>query len=257
LSRPTSPFIRALRLARMALHIAQGLATLAFVFPRVAPSRRNRLVRAWDRKLLAIFGVRMKVDTPHGFEIAHPKRLYLGNHVSWLDVYALQAITAARFVAKSELAAWPVLGRLIRAAGTVFIERGKRSDTRRINATLRKHLEEGEVIAVFPEGTTSDGRDVQKFHANLLQAALDAGAEIVPFCLRYTDAKGRFTLATAYVGDMSLWDSLKLTLREPWLHCELTLFAPLETAGRDRRQLAHAAETLVRQRLQGHTRQDR
>ena len=74
----------------------------------------------------------------------------------------------------------------------------------------------------------------------------------MPFCLRYTDAHGNFTTAAAYIGEMSLWESLKRMLREPRLHCELTLFAPLDTAGRDRRQLAHAAESLVRQRLQGH-----
>ena len=241
----------------MAVHIAQGLVTLAFVFPRASPARRQRLIRSWDGKVLKIFGMRTTVDTPPGFNFAAPKRLYIGNHISWLDIYALQSVTAARFVAKSELAAWPVLGRLIAMSGTVFIERTRRADTRRIVQTVQQHLESGDVIAVFPEGSTSDGRDVMKFHGNLLQSALDAGAEIVPFCLRYTDAKGRFTMAVAYVGEMSLWESLLLILREKKLHCELTVFAPLDTAGRDRRQLAHAAETLVRQRLQGHTRQDR
>ena len=241
----------------MAAHIVQGLVTLMFVFPRVSPARRLRLIRSWDGKVLNIFAMRMKVDAPPGFDLAHSKRLYIGNHISWIDVYALQSVTAARFVAKSELAAWPVLGTLIALSGTVFIERAKRADTRRIVKTLQQHLHDREVIAVFPEGSTTDGRDVLKFHANLLQAALDAGAEIVPFCLRYTDAKGHFTTAAAYIGEMSLWESLKLMLREKRMHCELTLFAPLDTAGRDRRQLAHAAETLVRQRLQGHTRQDR
>ena len=241
----------------MAAHIVQGLVTLMFVFPRVSPARRLRLIRSWDGKVLNIFAMRMKVDAPPGFDLAHSKRLYIGNHISWIDVYALQSVTAARFVAKSELAAWPVLGTLIALSGTVFIERAKRADTRRIVKTVQQHLHDGEVIAVFPEGSTTDGRDVLKFHANLLQAALDAGAEIVPFCLRYTDAKGHFTTAAAYIGEMSLWESIKLMLREKRMHCELTLFAPLDTAGRDRRQLAHAAETLVRQRLQGHTRQDR
>ena len=241
----------------MAVHIAQGLVTLAFVFPRASPARRQRLIRSWDGKVLKIFGMRITVDTPPGFNFSTPKRLYIGNHISWLDIYALQSVTAARFVAKSELAAWPVLGRLIAMSGTVFIERTKRADTRRIVQTVQQHLENGEVIALFPEGSTSDGRDVMKFHGNLLQSALDADAEIVPFCLRYTDAKGRFTMAAAYVGEMSLWESLRFILREKKLHCELTVFAPLDTAGRDRRQLAHAAETLVRQRLQGHTRQDR
>lgn len=241
----------------MCLHIVQGLATIAFVFPRASRARRDRLIRLWGAKLLKIFAVRLLVDAPPGFDVRAPQRLFVGNHVSWLDIYALQAVTSARFVAKSELAAWPVFGRLIRDTGTVFIERAKRSDTRRINAVLKQHLSEGGIIAVFPEGTTSDGRDVRKFHANLFQSALDAGAQIVPFCLRYTDTKGQLSTAPAYIDDLTFWDSVKLTLRESRLRCELTIFSPLDTAGRDRRQLAHAAETLVRQRLQGHTRQDR
>ena len=255
--RATSLLTRAARLARAGAHLAQGLMTLAWVFPRATRARRERLMRAWDGKLLRIFGVRVTVNAPPGFDLAHPKRLYIGNHISWLDIFALQAITATRFVAKSELAAGAVFGRLVRQSGTVFIERARRSDTRRINLTLREHLAQGEIIAVFPEGATSDGREVKKFHANLLQAALDAEAQIVPFCLRYTDAQGNYTDATAYVGEMTLWQSLQRILREPTVRCELTLFVPLETQGRDRRQLAHAAETLVRQRLHGHTRQDR
>lgn len=241
----------------MGLHVAQGLATIAFVFPRATRAQRDRLIRLWGAKVLTLFAVRTLVDAPHGFDPRAPKRLFVGNHVSWLDVYVLQAITASRFVAKSELAAWPVLGRLVRDTGTVFIERARRSDTRRINGILKAHLAAGDIIAVFPEGTTSDGRDVRKFHANLLQSALDADAQIVPFCLRYTDAKGRYTAAPAFIDDLTMWDSIKRTLREPRLHCELTIFAPLDTAGRDRRQLAYAAETLVRQRLHGHTSQDR
>ena len=246
-----------MRLGRVVVHLVQGLVTIAFVFPRVSQARRDRLIRAWGAKLLKLFSVRLTVEAPDGFEPGAPKRLYVGNHVSWLDIYALQTITGARFVAKSELAAWPAVGKLISGTGTLFIERGKRSDTRRINSVLKTHLSAGDVIAVFPEGTTSDGAGVRKFHANLFQSALDAQAQIVPFCLRYTDAKGRFTLAPAYIDDLTFWDSVKLTLREHRLHCELTIFSPLETAGRNRRELAHAAETLVRQRLQGHTRQNR
>lgn len=249
--------MRGWRLIRMATHLIQGLAILAWVMPRTSRARRERIIRSWDGKLLKIFGVRVTVDAPAGFERDRPRRLYVGNHVSWLDIFALQAVTAARFVAKAELANDPLVGRLIRQSGTVFIERTRRADTRRINTTLSEHLRQDEIIAVFPEGSTSDGREVHKFHANLLQAALDAEAQIVPFCVRYTDTRGNYSDAAAFVGEMTLWDSLKRILRERGLRCELTLFAPLDTASRDRRQIAHAAETIVRQRLQGHTRQDR
>jgi 1-acyl-sn-glycerol-3-phosphate acyltransferase len=241
----------------MAAHIARGLAMLAWVFPRATQKRRDQIVRAWSRKVLRILSFRHVVDAPPGFDPAAGSRLYIGNHVSWIDIYALQAVTAARFVAKSELAAWPVLGRLIRESGTVFIERSKRSDTRRINHTLRAHLEAGEVITVFPEGTTSDGRDVLKFHGNLLQAALDANAEIVPFCLRYLDGRGNFSEAPAYIGEMTFWQSIRQVLREKRLVCELTFFPPLEAAGRGRREIALAAEQMVRERLRGHSRQNR
>jgi 1-acyl-sn-glycerol-3-phosphate acyltransferase len=256
-TRPTPLAARAWRLARMAAHIVRGLATLALVFPRAARARRDQLIRAWGRDVLRIFSLRHVVDAPPGFDPHAGPRLLVGNHVSWLDVYALQAVTAARFVAKAELASWPVVGRLIRQSGTVFIERGRRSDTRRINHTLRAHLEAGEVIAVFPEGSTSDGRDVLKFHANLLQAALDADAEIVPFCLRYTDTRGHYAAAPAYVGDMSFLRSIGNVLREPRLVCEVTFFPPLDRRGRSRRELAAAAEQMVRERLHGHSRQDR
>jgi len=256
-SGPTPILTRTWRLARLAAHIGGGLLTLATVFPRVKRHRRDQIVRAWSRKVLAILSLRLVVDLPPGFDTAAGRRLYIGNHVSWLDIYALQAVTAARFVAKSELAAWPVLGRLIRESGTVFIERGKRSDTRRINQTLRAHLEAGETIAVFPEGTTSDGRDVLKFHGNLLQAALDAEAQITPFCLRYLDTRGNYSEAPAYIGELTFWQSVRRVLRERRLVCELTFFPPLEVAGRVRRELAAAAEAQVRERLHGYSRQDR
>ena len=257
MTRETAVVTRLWRLARVAAHVARGLAMLALVFPRAGQKRRNTLLRAWARKLLRIFSIRAIVDAPPGFDLAAGARLYVGNHISWLDIFALQASTAARFVAKSELAAWPVLGRLARNAGTVFIERGKRTDTRRINQILRSHLEAGEVIAVFPEGTTGDGRDVRKFHANLLQPALDAGVEIVPFCVRYLDTAGNYSEATMYIGEMSFIESVARVLREKRLVCELTFFSPLSTAGRSRREVALAAEQLVRERIRGYSRQDR
>ena len=76
--RATSLVTRATRLVRAAAHLAQGLATLAWVFPRATRARRERLMRAWDGKLLRIFGVRVSVDAPPGFDLAHPKRLYIG-----------------------------------------------------------------------------------------------------------------------------------------------------------------------------------
>lgn len=253
--------MRALRLARMSAHIVRGFATLAFLFPGASPERRDALVRAWSHHVLRIFALSISVTKPRGFDQMHSpegkRRLFVGNHISWLDIWAVQSVTGCRFVAKSELASWPVLGQLMKNAGTVFIERAKRADTLRIGQTVQQHLEAGIVIAIFPEGTTTDGRDVLKFHGNLIQAAIDAGAEIVPFCLRYTDARGHFTDAPAYIGDLSFWDSIKLVTRQRRMHVDLHFFSPLAQDGRNRRELAAAAEGMVRERLHGFTPQDR
>ena len=165
----------------MALHIAQGLVTLIFIFPRLSPARRQRFIRSWDGKVLKIFAMRTQVDAPPGFDLTRPQRLYIGNHISWIDVYALQSITGARFVAKSELAAWPVLGTLIAKSGTIFIERAKRADTRRIVKTVQQHLEDGEIIAVFPEGSTTDGR-LQQIAVKFVYVAAIGGRAFRKHC---------------------------------------------------------------------------
>ena len=241
----------------MGVHILRGFILLATTFRRANPQKRNQMVRAWAHHILGIFGLSLTVVKPHDLDPEAEKRMLIGNHISWIDIYVLQSVTAARFVAKAELANWPVLGHLIARTGTVFIERGKRSDTLRINQTIMNRLADGTTIGVFPEGTTTDGRDVLKFHANLLQAAMDGGYEIVPFCLRYTDADGNYTDLPAYIGDLSFWDSIKLMLRAKRLHCELTFFSPLEQDGRGRRELAAAAENMIRERIKGFTAQDR
>jgi 1-acyl-sn-glycerol-3-phosphate acyltransferase len=235
---------------RMAGHILKGFGLLALAFPNATPEQRNVMVRAWGLHVLRIFNIDLTVTKPEDFDPTKPGRMLIGNHISWLDIYVMQGITAARFVAKAELAQWPVLGGLIRGSGTVFIERTKRSDTLRINQTVMNRLADGTIIGVFPEGTTTDGRDVLKFHANLLQAPIDGGFEIVPFCLRYTDPDGNYTNATAYIGDMTFWDSIKIVLREPSLRCELFFFPILKPEGRTRRELAAVAETMVREQLQ-------
>ena len=223
----------------MAAHIIQGLATLMFAFPRVSQVRRNRLIRSWDAKVLKIFAMRMKVDAPHGFDLTHPKRLYIGNHISWIDVYALQSVTAARFVAKSELAAWPVLGTLTTAGGTLYIERESRRDAMRVVHHMSEALAAGDIVAVFPEGTTGNGVDLLPFHANLLQAAIAVDAPVQPIALSFKDAAtGQTSQAASFVGDETLLGSLWNTLKSCNLAAVATYGVPQSANGRDRRTWA-------------------
>src|SRR5512138_2253123 len=151
---------RFVRTSLLALHLAWGVTLVGLAFSVVGPARRDRIIMAWSRRLLGILGVRARIDTapavPGG-------ALLVCNHISWLDVYVIYAALRVHFVSKSEIRAWPVAGWLAHKAGTLFLERGRRTDTARVNAEMGSLLEGGAWVAVFPEGTTSDGRGLKRF----------------------------------------------------------------------------------------------
>ena len=114
--------------------------------------------------------------------------LLLANHISWLDIVAIHAVAPqARFVSKADVLAWPLLGWLIKGAGTLFIERERKRDALRVLHQVAEALKAGDTVAVFPEGTTGDGATLLPFHANLLQAAIATGTPVQRVALRYSD----------------------------------------------------------------------
>jgi 1-acyl-sn-glycerol-3-phosphate acyltransferase len=210
----------------------------AWRYPTATPEMRQQLIRDWSQRMLALCGMTLVVHT-HG-ETLECGAMVVGNHISWIDIYVIDAWRPTPFVSKAEIAKWPIVGFLAKTIGTVFIQRDRRSDAKRIMHQLADILREGGLIAVFPEGTTTDGLAVQPFHANLFQAAVHAGAPIQPICLMYEDAQGRQSLAPAYIGDMSLRESIDLVLSAAPLTAHLWVGAPLP-AGEDRRVLANEA----------------
>ena len=123
--------VRCWRWTRTCVHVLEGVATTLVVFPLVGEPRRRALVRHWSRRLLAILAVEARVA---GDLAAHRGNvLVVANHVSWLDIFVLNAHRPVRFVAKAEIAKWPFVSQLVRGAGTVFIERERRRDTHRVN----------------------------------------------------------------------------------------------------------------------------
>ena len=171
--------------------------------------------------------------------------MLVANHVSWIDIFAIDAVLPVRFVAKSEVRSWPLLGWLSERVGTAFIRRARRHDTGRVNTLVREALAEGDVFAVFPEGTTTDGSAVLPFHASLLAPALAAGAAIQPIAIRYERPDGSLCAEAAYDGERSLWDSLVAITGESVTHVHLWLLAPIAAGDRHRREVANAARDAI------------
>jgi 1-acyl-sn-glycerol-3-phosphate acyltransferase len=164
--------------------------------------------------------------------------MFVLNHVSWLDIFLLDAVLPVTFVAKSEIGAWPLVGTLVTRAGTLYIERGSKSAARRTSERVAEALRNERPIAIFPEGTTSHGESVQRFHAALFQPAVDTSSTIIPVALRSSDAQGRLTHAASYVGDDSLIKSIWMIVSERRMSARLEFLAPIAAQGGERRALA-------------------
>jgi 1-acyl-sn-glycerol-3-phosphate acyltransferase len=231
--------IAAKRFARAVLHLLGGLFIILFCFPRYTPKERQQRVQTWSSQLVGHIGIHMVVTGPANL----PGPLMLvANHISWLDVTSLHASRFCRFVAKADIKGWPVLGALASGAGTLFIERASRRDAMRVVHQMADSLRAGDVLAVFPEGTTSDGIALLPFHANLFQAAISADAQVQPVAIEFIDAaSGQASLAPCYMGDDTLFTSVWRTLCAPPLEVHISFGQPQPPNGRDRR--AWAADT--------------
>jgi 1-acyl-sn-glycerol-3-phosphate acyltransferase len=243
-----------LKKARLAAHVVWGVTLCAAAFPWSNAETRQRHIRRWSHKLLGLCGVELDVS-----ELAPLARgdggaaglMVIANHISWLDVYLINAWHPVRFVAKSEIRSWPVIGWLCARTGTFFIDRNRKRDTRRMLHDLVECMQQGDIVCVFPEGTTGDGLDVLPFHANLMQAPLHAGVTVQPVGLRYLDATtGEWTPAPAYIGELTLLESLDAILRAPPMRARLTVGAPLPV-GEDhtRREVAELGRNAIRDLL--------
>jgi 1-acyl-sn-glycerol-3-phosphate acyltransferase len=167
--------------------------------------------------------------------------MLLANHISWIDPFALNASVPSRFVAKAEIRAWPLLGMLVTLVGALYIERGRRHAVASMNHRVRDRLKDGETVAVFPEGTTTDGRSLLPFHSNLAAPALDVGADCWPVAIRYTES-GAPSTAAAFIGEMSIVTSLWNILVARRLQIEVAFLEPVPTVGdRNRHHVAEAA----------------
>ncbi len=227
-----------LKLLRTIVHALAGWLTIRFVFPRLSSAERELRVQQWSARMLALMGVRLSVQ---GAPPARGPMLLVCNHLSWLDILAIHAARHVRFVSKSGVRHWPLIGTLSTGAGSLYIERERRRDALRVVHHMTEALRRGELIAVFPEGTTGDGQRLLPFHANLLQAAISAGAPVQPVGLRFADAATDETsMAPRYIDDDNLVTSLWNTLKAPPLLAIVRFGEAQSSAGRDRRAWAHS-----------------
>jgi 1-acyl-sn-glycerol-3-phosphate acyltransferase len=242
-----NPLLRQLRgvwrLAHCVKHIVAGLLRCALIFPFITPHARLQQTGRWCAKMARVLGLQI-----HGSGASHAGAVLLvANHISWLDIMAINAVHPARFVSKADVRAWPLLGWLVANGGTLFIERERKRDALRVVHQIAAALQQGDTIAMFPEGTTGDGRALLPFHANLLQAAVSTHTPVQPVALRYVDADSQPSRAVVWVGDTTLVSSLWTVATAHRMQAFVTQLPVVDTTGQDRRALGE----LVRGQIAG------
>ncbi|HYC35785.1 MAG TPA: lysophospholipid acyltransferase family protein [Usitatibacter sp.] len=228
----------------MLLHLLRGALILKLVFPRASAARRRELVGWWSAKLMRIADVTVRVEgePPSALESG---AMIAANHVSWLDIFAISSVRSTRFIAKSEIRDWPVAGWVAERAGTIFIRRDRRRDTARINELVHAALAAGDCVGLFPEGQTTEGDTLLKFHSSLFEPAVANDAHVHPCAVRYERADGSLCREVAYVGERTFPQSMGLVLRQRGVVARISFAPALPATHRTRRELARDSQAAV------------
>ena len=234
------------RLIRAVIHGLHGVLIGLLEFPWLDAPRRHARIQWWARGMLQCLGMELQVQGT----FRAGGNLIVANHISWMDIMAIHAVCPrARFVSKSEVQDWPLINRLVACGDTLYLRRESRRDAVRVVHEIAQALKDGHDVAVFPEGTTGDGRELLPFHGNMLQAAIAVEAPVQPVALRYSDAHGPFSAAVEFLGDTTLAQSLWRIARGRSLVVHVQVLGARGSAHADRRALAQVLRQDIAQAL--------
>jgi len=228
----------------MAGHAALAVVLLRTVYPRLPAPRRRALLGWWSAKLLRILNISPRVEgkRPRSHERG---AMIAANHVSWLDIFVVASVHPTRFIAKSEIRQWGLMGWIADRAGTLFIRRDQLRDTARINAVVHDALAGGDCVGLFPEGITTEGDELRKFHSALFEPAVANQAHVHPVAIRYERSDGDLCREASFRGERTFFESLSLIIGEPAIVARIGFAPTVETAGAHRREVAAQCEARI------------
>lgn len=226
------------------------VAAGTFIFyPLIGEERRAFLKQRWSHQILKILCVHLETlptDAP-------PGSLIVANHISWLDIFAVYALRPVAFISKAEISQWPFFGWLAKQNDTVFLRRGSRGHARIVNAEIDALLNAGMDVAIFPEGTTTDGTHMLGFHAALLQPAIETGRPVLPLAISYHDVDGQISVAPSFAGDTTLAQCFSAILASRSLTVRLIPAPVIDSTKLHRRELAKVAHATIANQLGFHS----
>lgn len=236
-----------LKLLRMALQFGRAAWLVQRHFPGLTQAQRLQEVQRWSRRMLQILEIDIACNPLPQTGFAG---LVVSNHVSWLDILVLQALLPGAFVAKTEVRRWPVVGFLAEACATIFVDRSSARSARSMVEDTAAAIAQGYAVVVFPEGTSSNGRTVGSFHANIFESALRAQAAVLCLGLHYRDrSTGDAATQAHFTGDMTLLSSIARVVGSSSIQARVQWGDCIPAQGHNRRTLAALAQHTVHAQL--------
>lgn len=240
---------------RLVGKLSKGLVLIWFVFSRIKPVQRDEIIERWCREVLNVLAIRLTLhgETPPG---RVSSVLFVANHISWMDILIINACRRVRFVAKAEVRQWPLVGWMAARTGTLFLKRTSPRELARVTKSVATFLRRGDCIALFPEGTTTDGSSVQSFHSGLFESAVTAEALVWPVAIKYERSDGSLDTDIAFVGNQSLVSSIVNVLARPATQARLSFTIPAGSSSGDRRALTAWCRQAIEHSLVAHPQLD-
>jgi 1-acyl-sn-glycerol-3-phosphate acyltransferase len=232
------------------IHVLCGVCTLSFIIPFLSRENKDKKIQKWSKRLLGIFNIELEVQDAK--LLGSTPYLIASNHISWLDIHVINAFKPIRFVAKSEVASWPIFGWMATQLGTVFIRRDSARHARLVVAHMADVLKT-QSICIFPEGTSTIGSTVLPFKPNLFESAIVAQTPVCPIAIQYiSKITGLRSESPAFVGDMGLLESMSRVIEDRSLLAKITILAPCfpgSSSNLDRKELANTCQESIAKTL--------
>lgn len=240
--------VRALyRGVTLSLHLAIGII-ISLVLPLIygfnwySKDKGKKLIQWWSRRATDILGL----SITHKGKLNLSTSLFVANHISFLDIIILSSMFPVTFLSKSTIRYWPVFGFIAAGFGVIFIQRNNKRVLNSITNSLTTALKQNRSLVLFPEGTTTIGKTVGKFHPSLFQAAINAGKPVQPVALRY-HRNGEFDETAAYIGKDNFIVILISIMAKDKTEVEVTVCDEIDSYNLNRRELSDKSYNVINQ----------
>ena len=214
--------------------IKQGLGT-----------KKSLQLQAYYKEFLLL----LKVTIQFEGDVVHAPKMLVSNHISWMDVFVLGSVYQGHFIAKNEIRFWPVLGQIITSAGTLYIKRGVHSAIKKMSSQIGQIIKNKENVLFFPEGETSDGRQIKKIYSGLFESAIIAGMDVQPLLIIYSDSSGYPSQSVPYIDKQHLLSSIWKVLGEKKITVHLFALETISSKEYTRKEIGQQVNKLLSLKL--------